>query len=63
MGKPELPSPLEAVWNVLAKSSRMVRSDGGLMRAVPTNTVPESFPLGGILRLPKQSAMSFRLPK
>jgi hypothetical protein len=63
MGKPELPPPLEAVLPSLVDSSRMICSDGDLMRTIPMNMTPESFRSRERLRLPKRSAMNSKLLK
>jgi hypothetical protein len=44
MGKPELPSPLEVVYNSSTESSRMVHIDGDPLCAIPMKMAPESFP-------------------
>jgi hypothetical protein len=63
MGRLELPSLLETVKNLSVESSRMVRSDGDKLQAIPTKMAPEPLPMGERLRLPKQLAMNSRLPK
>jgi hypothetical protein len=63
MGKPELPSLLEAVYNSLVESSRMERNDGDPLRAILMKMTHELFPLGERLRLLKQSVMKSSPPK
>jgi hypothetical protein len=41
----------------------MARNDSNPLRAIPTKTAHELFPLREMLRLPKQSAMNSKLPK
>jgi hypothetical protein len=63
VGRPELPSSLEVVWNSSVECSIMARSDGDPLRVVPMKTAHESLPLGERLKLMKQSAMNSWLPK
>jgi hypothetical protein len=49
IGKLELPPSLEAKSSSLGDSSKMACSDGNPLRAMPTNMVLESLPLGNRL--------------
>jgi hypothetical protein len=63
MGRLELPSLLEVVYNSSVEPSMMVRTDGDPLWGISMKTTPESLPLGERLRLPMQSAWNSRLPK
>jgi hypothetical protein len=63
VGRPELPSPLEAFYNSSVESSVMAYNDGDPLWVVPTKIAPKSLPMGERLRPSKQSAMNSRLPK
>jgi hypothetical protein len=63
MGRLELATPLEVVWNLFVESSIMACSDGDPLWVVPTNIVHDSLPLGERHKLPKQSVMNSRLPE
>jgi hypothetical protein len=62
-GRPELPPPPEAVSPLLYDSSRMMCRDGDPLCTIPMNTMPESFPSGERLGLPKRSTVNFKLSK
>jgi hypothetical protein len=63
-GRPEPPSPLEAVRNSSVEFPIMACSgDGGPLWVEPMKVASEPSPLGERLRPLKQSAMNSRLPK
>jgi hypothetical protein len=63
-GRPDPPSPLEAVKNSSVESSIMAHSGViGLLRGEPIKVTHEPLSLGERLRSPKKSTMNSRLPK